>query len=62
MRESDSGLENCAKASFKKGKLASTGNIIIDERTAIEELSQEGVMIQIPAWVEMKVMVSSIAK
>ena len=42
------GLENCAKASFKKGKLASTGNIIIDELTAIEELNQEGVMIQIP--------------
>ena len=26
----ESGLEKCAKASFKKGKLASTGNIIID--------------------------------
>ena len=24
------GLEKCAKASFKKGKLASTGNIVID--------------------------------
>ena len=24
------GLEKCAKASFKKGKLASTGNIIIE--------------------------------
>ena len=37
------GLEKCAKASFKKGKLASTGNIILDEDTAIEELNQEGV-------------------
>lgn len=37
------GLEKCAKASFKKGKLASTGNIIIDEYTAIEELNQEGI-------------------
>ena len=35
------GLEKCAKASFKKGKLASTGNIIIDE--VIEELNQEGI-------------------
>ena len=37
------GLEKCAKASFKKGKLASTGNIIIDEYTAIEELNQKGI-------------------
>ena len=37
------GLEKCAKASFKKGKLASTGNIIIDEYTAIEELNKEGI-------------------
>ena len=37
------GLEKCAKASFKKRKLASTGNIILDEDTAIEELNQEGV-------------------
>ena len=35
------GLEKCAKASFKKGKLASTGNIIIDEYTDIEELNKE---------------------
>ena len=35
-------LEKCAKASFKKGKLASTGNIIIEEYTAIDELNQEG--------------------
>ena len=25
------GLEKCAKANFKKGKLASTGNIVIDD-------------------------------
>ena len=33
----------CAKASFKKGKLASTGNIIIDDETEIQKLDQEGV-------------------
>ena len=37
------GLEKCAKASFKKGKLASTGNVVIDEDTEIQELDQEGV-------------------
>ena len=37
------GLEKCAIASSKKGKLASSGNIIIDEYTAIEELNQEGI-------------------
>ena len=36
------GLRKCAKASFKKGKLTSTGNIITDEYTVIEELNQEG--------------------
>ena len=37
------GSEKCAKTSFKKGKPASTGNIVIDEYTAIEELKQEGI-------------------
>ena len=37
------GLEKCAKSSFKKGKLTLTGNIIMDEYTAIEELNQEGI-------------------
>ncbi|CAH3171077.1 unnamed protein product [Porites lobata] len=37
------GLEKCAKASFMKGKLASTGNIVIDVNTEIQELDQEGV-------------------
>ena len=37
------GLEKCGKASFKKWKLASTGNIIIIEHTAIEELNLKGV-------------------
>ena len=37
------GLEKYAKASFMKGKLASTGNIIIDDDTEIKELDQEGV-------------------
>ena len=36
------GLEKCAKASFKKGKLASTVNIVIDDDTEIQELDQEG--------------------
>ena len=35
------GLEKCAKASFKKGKLASNGNIVIDYDTEIQELDQE---------------------
>ena len=35
------GLEKCAKASFKRGKLASTGNIEIIDDTAIQELNQE---------------------
>ena len=35
------GLEKCAKASFKKGKLVSTGNIEINDDTAIQELNQE---------------------
>ena len=37
------GLEKCAKASFKKGKLTLTGNIVIDVDTEIQELDQEGV-------------------
>ena len=36
------GLEKCAIASFKKGKLTSTGNIVIDKDTEIQELNQEG--------------------
>ena len=35
------GLEKCAKASFKKGKLVSTGNIVTNDYTAIEEMNQE---------------------
>ena len=37
------GLQKCAKASFKKGKLTSTGNIVIDVDTETQELDQEGV-------------------
>ena len=37
------GLEKCAKASFKRGKLVSTGNIEISDDTAIQELNQEEV-------------------
>ena len=36
-------LELCSKASFKKDKLTSTGNITIDDDTEIQELGQEGV-------------------
>ena len=32
------GLEKFAKANFKKGKLASTGNIVIDDDMKIREL------------------------
>ena len=32
------GVEKCAKANFKKGKLASTGNIVIDDDMKIREL------------------------
>ena len=38
----ESGLEKCAKASFKKGKLTSTGKIVIDDDTEIQQLDQEG--------------------
>ena len=36
------GVEKCAKANFKKGKLASTGTIVIDDDIKIQELDQEG--------------------
>ena len=39
------GLEKCAKASFKRGKLVSTGNIEISDDTAIQKLNQEDVYI-----------------
>ena len=35
------GLDKCAKASFKKGKLISTGNIELDNETTINELDQD---------------------
>ena len=35
------GLEKCAKASFKGGKLVKTSNIIIDNKTIIKKLEQE---------------------
>ena len=44
-----------------KGKLASTGNIVIDVDTEIQELDQEGVYKYLGVD-EIKVMVSSIAK
>ena len=36
------GLDKCAKATFKRGKLGSTNSIVLDEDTVIEELEQEG--------------------
>ena len=36
------GVEKCAKANFKKGKLASTGTIVIDDDIKMKELDQEG--------------------
>ena len=37
------GLEKCAKASFKRCQLVSTGNIEISDDTAIQDLNQEEV-------------------
>jgi len=37
------GLDKCAKASFIKGKLSSTGNIELDKATAINELDPDSV-------------------
>ena len=37
------GLEECTKANFERGKLASTGNILINDDTEVQELDQEGV-------------------
>ena len=36
------GLEKCAKASFKNGRLAKSSNIMLDNNTVIQELEQEG--------------------
>lgn len=36
------GLDKCAKASFKRGKLVNTDNIILDDDSVIKELDQEG--------------------
>ena len=35
------GLDKCAKASFKRGKLSTTDNIFLDDDTIIKELDQE---------------------
>ena len=37
------GLDKCAKATFKRGKLQETDNINLDEKTMIKDLEQEGV-------------------
>ena len=36
------GLDKCAKATFIKGKLTKTSNIVLNQDTAIKELDQEG--------------------
>ena len=36
------GLDKCAKASFKKGKLTKTTNVKLDDTCVIQELTQEG--------------------
>ena len=35
------GLDKCKKATFIKGKLTKTSNIVINQDTAIKELDQE---------------------
>ena len=37
------GPEKCAKANFERGKLASTGNIVVNDDTEVRELYQEEV-------------------
>ena len=37
------GLEKYAKANFERGKLALTGNIVINDDTEVQELHQEDV-------------------
>ena len=36
------GLDKCAKATFKRGKLTETSSIEINEATSIQEIDQEG--------------------
>lgn len=36
------GLSKCAKATFKKGKLKKTKNVVLDDDSVIKELDQEG--------------------
>ena len=36
------GLDKCAKATFKKGKLISANNIELDDHTSIKDLDQDG--------------------
>ena len=36
------GLDKCAKATFIKGKLTKTSNIVLNQTTTIQELDQEG--------------------
>ena len=36
------GLDKCAKAIFKRGRLADSSNIKLDVNTIIQDLNQEG--------------------
>ena len=36
------GLDKCAKATFKRGRLAHSSNIVLDVNTVIQDLEQEG--------------------
>ena len=40
--EMEFGLDECAKATFVKGKLTKTSYIVLNQDTAIKELDQEG--------------------
>ena len=38
----DFGLDKCANATFKRGRLADSSNIELDVNTIIQDLNQEG--------------------
>ena len=40
--EMEFGLDKCAKATFKRGKLGNADNVVLDDESVIEELEQEG--------------------
>ncbi len=44
----DFGLDKCAKATFKRGKLTKTADLDLDTVTKIKEVDQEGTYVQVP--------------